>query len=149
MTRRKLENEKRNPKGQGRKCQNRLPTCRVTDEEYEKFCKLVKEAGISAAGFIRKQVFEVDSKIKPLRKLPVDAESLWRNLLVFSAILTQLSKMGGNVYQIVRKLNFGEPVLLARIHDVLTEIRDNLEKIKHEIEDLSRKTRTALTKHKF
>jgi hypothetical protein len=100
----------------------KVVTFRVTGDEYQELEKEAERKGLTIGSLIRKSVLAAP-KTRARRRIPVD-------VLAVGSLLAQVNKVGGNIYQILRRVNFGDTPLVSEIQEALTEFREVSEAIK-------------------
>ncbi len=90
-------------------------TIRLLPEERAQIEVEAERAGLSLGGYVRVRL-SAQSAIRAVRRAPVDTEILAR-------VLAQLGRVGGNLHQLVRHLNFGNYDALGDASAVLEELR--------------------------
>ena len=91
-------------------------TIRLSPEERAQIAADAARAGLSLGGYVRVRLCAAPSPIRAVRRPPVNAEILAR-------VLAQLGRVGGNLHQLVRHLNFGDYDALTDAPVVLAELR--------------------------
>jgi hypothetical protein len=97
-----------------RQRQRRL-VIRLAPGEWAQVVSAADAAGLTLASYGRARML-AQATTRAVRRAPVDAEVLAR-------VLAQLGRVGGNLHQLVRHLNFGEYDALADVAEVVTELR--------------------------
>lgn len=80
---------------------------RVTDAERIELEEAAERAGLTLGSYIRQRVLTAP-KTRAVRRPPIEQKLL-------AQLLGQLGRVGGNIHQIVKSMNFGEGVM----HDEL------------------------------
>ena len=91
-------------------------TIRLSPEERAQIAADAARAGLSLGGYVRVRLCAAPSPIRAVRHPPVNAEILAR-------VLAQLGRVGGNLHQLVRHLNFGDYAAVMDAPAVLAELR--------------------------
>lgn len=89
-------------------------TTRWSGAEYDELEKAADAAGLTVGSYIRECILKAPTTRKR-RRPSVEVKTL-------AAILAQLRKMGSNVHQTLKHLNFGETVLRDEFQDSLKSI---------------------------
>jgi hypothetical protein len=100
----------------------KVVTFRVTAGEYQQLEAEAERTGLTIGSLIRKSVLAAP-KTRARRRIPVD-------VLAVGSLLAQVNKIGGNLYQILKRVNFGDTPLVSEIQEALTEFREVSEAIK-------------------
>jgi hypothetical protein len=95
---------------------------RVTDEEHGKVEREAASAGMTLASHARHRLIEMPQTRSRRRPL-VDVAALARTL-------GELNRIGGNINQVAKHLNYGETVLAHEVQESLTGIREILAAIR-------------------
>jgi hypothetical protein len=80
----------------------KLRALRLTPEEDAELMRRCEAAGLSVGAYVRLQCLD-QTPPRASRRAPVDRAALAR-------LLNQIGKVGGNIHQISRALNFKDPV---------------------------------------
>jgi hypothetical protein len=95
---------------------------RVTGDEYAKVETAAKSAGLTLASYARLSI--VDAPRTRTRRRPlVDVAAL-------SKLLGELNRIGGNIHQILRRVNFGETPIAQEFHEALQGHREIISEIR-------------------
>jgi hypothetical protein len=123
-----MENDSKLPLSHRRKSgsENRQKQCRVTfrltQEDYSKVKESASAAGLSVASHVRETML-AGSKIRSRRRPLADVAEL-------AKVYAQLGKIGGNMNQITRRVNFGETPVGAEFLGALAGLKDVLARIR-------------------
>jgi hypothetical protein len=110
-----MESEERTARsGTETRQRNSIIGFRATAGERAELEAAAERSGLSLGSYIRAAVLQ-SPKTRSRRRPTIQQEALAR-------LLAQLGRVGGNVHQISRKLNFNEPVA-ADIPSVLAEVK--------------------------
>jgi len=88
---------------------------RVSSEEYARAAAAANGAGLSLASYVRQHGVPYRETI-PRRRPSVDAKALAKGI-------AEVNKVGSNVAQLLRRVNFGETPLVAELHETMTDCR--------------------------
>jgi hypothetical protein len=95
---------------------------RVTGNEYAKVEAAAKGAGITLASYARLSL--IDTPQTRTRRRPlVDVAAL-------AKLLGELNRIGGNIHQILRRVNFGETPVAQEFHEALKGHREIISAIR-------------------
>lgn len=89
---------------------------RVSDEERLELEEQAERAGLTLASYVRMCCLTAP-KNRAVRRPPVEKKLL-------AQLLGQLGKVGGNVHQIAKRLNFNEPVANDDIKEAIADFRE-------------------------
>ena len=89
----------------------RIVNFRATAEEYATVEEAAKNAGLTMGSFIR-QTMLAAPKTRPRRQVRVD-------VAVLAKLIAELNRIGGNINQIARAFNCGEPPETAWLKEAL------------------------------
>lgn len=109
-----MERAKRS--GSDKRKRARLLQIRLSDAEYNRIAAHAESVGVAAAAYARMQLLDAPPP-RASRKPPANKEAIAR-------LLGQIGKLGGNVHQIVRRLNVGIGVPAERIDEALAAVAD-------------------------
>jgi hypothetical protein len=87
---------------------------RLNEAEQAELKARAERAGLTVAGLIRQQCLDQPPP-RASRRPPVERAELAR-------LLAQVGRVGGNVYQIARKLNFEEATTEAAVQDAMADV---------------------------
>lgn len=90
-------------------------TIRLLPEEREKIEAEAERLGKSLGGYVRDRVVP-KSAIRSVRRALADEAKL-------AELLGQVGKVGGNIHQLVKRVNFNEPVERAEIDAAIADWR--------------------------
>ncbi len=119
-TRRRSGSEKRR--------KQHVRTFRVTPEEDAELEANAQSAGLAVASFIRARTITI-SQTRARRRPSVEQETIAR-------LQAEMNRVGGNIHQILKRVNFGETPLAHEFHDALNGYREVIDAI---LETLGRK----------
>jgi uncharacterized protein (DUF1778 family) len=108
---------KRRSGSENRRRQPRV-TFRVTPEEHAALEKAAMDAGLTVASYVRGVVLTAP-KTKQRRRPSVEVEALAR-------LLGAVNKVGGNIFQITKRVNFGETPMADEFHEALTGYQETV-----------------------
>jgi hypothetical protein len=97
-----------------RQRQHRI-TFRVAAHEYSEIEAKAERIGVSLGAFIRVSVLEAPTT-RAVRRPPVEKAAL-------AQLLGQIGRVGGNLHQIARHLNFGNVEAAADLPEALEDLR--------------------------
>jgi uncharacterized protein (DUF1778 family) len=106
---------KRKSGSENRKRQPRI-TFRVTPEEHAELEAASSAAGLTVASYVRVMALSVP-KTKQRRRPSVEVEAVAR-------LLGTVNKVGGNLHQIAKRVNFGETPVAQEFHEALIGYRE-------------------------
>jgi hypothetical protein len=106
---------RRRPGSETRRKQYRV-TYRLSEPERRELEQLADRAGQTLATYSRSRVLAAPAT-RPRYRPPV-------NLLVFTRLLTELNRIGGNINQIARHLNFGGTPVEGDIRAALADVQE-------------------------
>jgi hypothetical protein len=89
----------------------RIVNFRATTEEYATVEEAARNAGLTLGSFIRKTMLAAP-KTRPRRQARAD-------VAVLAKLIAELNRIGGNINQIARVFNYGEPPESAWLRDTL------------------------------
>jgi uncharacterized protein (DUF1778 family) len=117
---RPVSDDKKTKRRSGSEKRKRQPrvTFRVTPEERDALEKAAIGAGLTVASYVRGVVLSAP-KTKQRRRPSVEVEALAR-------LLGALNKVGSNIFQITRRVNFGETPVAEEFHEALTGYRETV-----------------------
>ncbi len=93
----------------------RIVPFRVSDDEHAELTRLADRAGLTLGSYIRSRSLETPTT-RTRRRPTVEVEAV-------KALLGQVGKVGGNLHQLLKRINFGDTPLTADLHATLAEIR--------------------------
>jgi hypothetical protein len=108
--------KKRKKSGSDKRNRRGMIGFRVTETERQEIEAAAERAGLTVGSYVRARVLSAP-KTRAVKKPPIE-----RALL--SQLLGQLGRVGGNIHQIVKHLNFGEIVFHREISEAITEFRE-------------------------
>ena len=91
-------------------------TIRLTPKERDQLAEWANSAGLACGSYARAKLF-AGQPIRAVRTPPVERKAL-------AQLLAQLSRLNGNVYQISRVANFGEPYAPEELSQALKDITE-------------------------
>jgi uncharacterized protein (DUF1778 family) len=91
-------------------------TLRFTPDQRHQLDELANAAGSSCSSYVLAKLF-AGQPIRAVRRPPIERQAL-------AKFLAQLGRLNGNVYQISRAANFGEPYEVRDLADALREITE-------------------------
>lgn len=95
---------------------SRCVVFRVSEEEGATIARAAEATGLTVGSYIRTRLLTAPTT-RTTRRPPVDKTLL-------AQLLGQLGKVGGNIHQITKRLNFGEPVPCADLDTALAAFRE-------------------------
>ena len=102
--------------GSERRKRQRRITFRCTDEERAQVERAADAAGLTLGSHIRECVLQ-SPQTRRQRRPTVEVQTLAR-------LLGEMNKIGSNVHQILKRVNFGETPLAHEFHEALTGYRE-------------------------
>lgn len=116
-----ISKEQANPKktkrtGSEKRLRPGIVGFRVTDAEREELEAAADKAGLTLGSYIRSCVLSAP-QTRAVRRPPIEKALL-------AQLLGQIGKVGGNIHQIVKHLNFGEGVDRAQLRSALTSFEE-------------------------
>ena len=106
---------------ENRQKQRRI-TFRVTADDYAKLEKSSAGIGLSLASHVRETVLNVPETRSRRRPLA--------DMAALSRLYAGLNRIGGNINQITRRVNFGETPVAAEFSEALAGIRETMAAIR-------------------
>lgn len=91
-------------------------TIRLTPEQRHKLDEWANSAGLACGSYARAKLF-TGQPVRAARVPPVERQAL-------AQVLAQLGRLNGNVYQISRAANFGQPYEPEALKKALKEISE-------------------------
>lgn len=125
----KAEGSKRKPRRNGMRSGSEtrqrtyVMTFRVGDADRASIRHKAERSGLSVGSFIRANL-KVTRGIRATRRVPIEAELL-------AALLGQVGKIGGNIHQIIKRINFNEAVPHTEIDAAIADWRAVAQQIMH------------------
>lgn len=89
---------------------------RMSQEERREMEEQAEQAGLTLGSYVRMCCLTAP-KTRAVRRPPVEKKLL-------AQLLGQLGKVGGNVHQITKRLNFNDPVANDEIYAALADFRE-------------------------
>lgn len=102
--------------GSGTRKRSLVVRFRATEDERAAIATDAERAGLTVGSYIRTRLLTAP-ETRATRRLTVE-----RRLL--AQLLGQLGRVGGNMHQITKHLNFGERITHAELQTALAEFRD-------------------------
>lgn len=109
------DEERKTRSGSEMRQRQRRITFRLAAHEYSEVETKAERAGVSLGAFIRVAVLDAPTT-RAVRRPPVEKAAL-------AQVLGQLGRVGGNLHQIARHLNFGHIEAAADLPKALEELR--------------------------
>jgi uncharacterized protein (DUF1778 family) len=94
---------------------------RVTAEEYDSLETAARGAGLTLGSFIRTRMLTA-TQTRQRRRPSVEVEALAR-------LQAEMNRVGSNIHQILKRVNFGETPLAHEFHDALAGYREVIDAI--------------------
>ena len=107
--------------GSERRQKCRRITFRLTPDEYENLSASAREAGLTTGSFIRARTLVI-AQTRSRRRPPVDLERIAR-------LHAEMNRVGSNIHQILKRVNFGDTPLKEEFHDALAGYREVIDAI--------------------
>jgi hypothetical protein len=95
---------------------------RVTGDEYARVETASTEAGLTLASYTRSLLIDAP-RTRTRRRPRVDMAAL-------AKLLGELNRIGGNIHQILRRVNFGETPIATEFHEALRGHREIISAIR-------------------
>ena len=89
---------------------------RVTDEERAELEKAADRAGLTLGSYVRERVLSAP-KTRAVRRPPIEK-------VLLAQLLGQLGRVGGNIHQIVKQINFGNGVMHDELRSALASFEE-------------------------
>jgi hypothetical protein len=102
--------------GSERRKRQRRITFRCSDEEHAQVARAADAAGLTVGSHIRECVLQAP-QTRRQRRPTVEVQTLAR-------LLGEMNKIGSNIHQILKRVNFGETPLGFEFHEALTGYRE-------------------------
>jgi hypothetical protein len=102
--------------GSGKRQRQRIANFRVTAEEYATVEGAAKAAGLTLGSYIRGALLEAPTT-RMRRRPRADVAAL-------SKLIAELNRIGGNINQLARSANYGNPPEDALLQDTLARLLD-------------------------
>jgi hypothetical protein len=119
MTKTSDPSPKKARRSEARKTQRRI-TFRMTPDDYESVARAM-DSGLTLGTFIRMRALGV-TQTPPRRRPSVDLETIAR-------LQAEMNRVGSNLHQILKRVNFGETPLAHEFHDALAGYREVIDAI--------------------
>ena len=94
---------------------------RVSEEERAELEQAAELAGLTLGSYVRQRVLTAP-KTRAVRRPPIEQK-------VLAQLLGQLGRVGGNIHQIVRHMNFGGVVMHDELRPALASFEEAAEAI--------------------
>jgi hypothetical protein len=94
---------------------------RVTAEEYDALESAARGAGLTLGSFIRTRMLTAIQTRQP-RRPSIEVEALAR-------LQAEMNRVGSNIHQILKRVNFGETPLAHEFHGALAGYREVIDAI--------------------
>ena len=104
------------PSGSEARQKPRIIGFRVTDTDRAEIEAAASRSGLTVGSYIRAQVLKAP-KTRAVKKPPIERTML-------AQLLGQLGRVGGNIHQIVKRMNFNEGVIRTELEAALADFRE-------------------------
>jgi hypothetical protein len=91
---------------------------RVSQEEYEAIEADAERVGLTLASHVRDSVLKAP-KTRARRRVGVD-------VLAVTKLQGEMNKIGGNLHQILKRVNFGDTPLVVELNEALTGYKETI-----------------------
>lgn len=109
-------NPRRRRSGSQKRARGALVNFRVSAEERAELDQAAQRAGLTLGSYIRERVLAA-AKTRSVRRPTVEAQAVTR-------LQAEMNRIGGNIHQILRRVNFGETPAAAEFQEALTGYRE-------------------------
>ena len=89
---------------------------RVSESERDELARAAERAGLTLGSYVRQRVLTAP-KTRAVRRPPIEQKLL-------AQLLGQLGRVGGNIHQIVKHMNFGSGVMHDELRSALTSFEE-------------------------
>lgn len=110
--------KRKSRRGSENRQKQRRITFRVTAEEYAALKDGADASGLTLASYVRGTAIAAP-RTRQRRRPSVEVEALAR-------LLAALNKVGSNIHQITKRVNFGETPMAQEFHEALTGYRQTV-----------------------
>lgn len=117
----KTATKRRRGSGSEQRRKQRRMTFRLSPDEYAQLDASARDAGLTLGSFIRARTLGI-AQTQPRRRPSVEAESLAR-------LQAEMNRVGSNIHQILKRVNFGETPLAYEFQEALAGYREVIDAI--------------------
>jgi hypothetical protein len=107
--------------GSGKRQKRHAIAFRLSNAEYDELSLYAQQAELTIGSFIRSRVLKKPTT-RQRRRPPMDAAAL-------AKLLAQINRVGGNIHQLVKRINFGATPLDDEIREALTGYREMVDAV--------------------
>lgn len=107
--------------GSENRARGNIVAFRVSEEERAELEQAAELAGLTLGSYVRQRVLTAP-KTRAVRRPPIEQK-------VLAQLLGQLGRVGGNIHQIVRHMNFGGVVMHDELRPALASFEEAAEAI--------------------